>query len=897
MDEQREYPFEFSVVMPVYNTEQYLEEAIESVIEQTIGFEEKIQLILVNNATKDNSGAICERYAERYPNNIDYIVLKENCGPSGARNAGRFYVKGKYVNFMDSDDKWDKNAFAAAEEFWAGNEGKIDCVACRMLFFDGATGKHPLDFRFSKDQIVNIHARYNYLQLHVNSVFFTAQAVESLCFDEEMNHAEDTKYFNEIMLRKGKYGLLGLAIYNYRKRSSSDSLLNTVQKNADYYTEKLRKSLGFFIELSNRKYGRVIPYIQNMVIYALKYRISEQARGSISADVSQEALELMHEYLKNVSDKIILEQKGVYKEHKIFALSLKYGCDVREEIVVDNGEFYIGQQRIFAAKERVNCSLINIEVKNDVLHLDGRINLVLPKSSYEIVVKTNLVHEYPLEVYTLDQSVQKSCLGVKYHEVYGFRVAISMEELRTVQFILRYQGEEILLNVGFWLVTSLSGKLENTYCVIGKYICHYKDCCLFIEENSLRKRIFYERNLSHEIAQKSEPQTLLWRKLILLGKAIHKMFGKKLWLFMDQFSNAGDNAEDLFRYVCAQKNTNIRPVFCVARESDDYKRLKKIGAVIPYDSKIYRLVFAVCDVLISSQTFYNTHNTFYHRTEFLKDLFSHKTVYLQHGVIKDNHADTQSKHKKAVDLFVTTAHKEYESLLREHYGYDESVVKLTGLARYDELYKATFSKGGGSTVLLAPTWRRIAGLEWDENNQRYLYSDDFKKTDFFQFFNRLMNDKRIIMALQQNGYQMELQLHPRIWAQNIDFEENEFVKIQREKSSLEEAVVKTCLLITDYSSVAFDYAFANTPIIYTQFDKDSFYNNHAYTRGYFNYETMGFGPVCYDYESTVQAIVRSIENECVVEEKYVRRVNEFFAFRDDNNCERIYQEILKLTKT
>lgn len=73
MDEQREYPFEFSVVMPVYNTERYLEEAIESVIGQTIGFEEKIQLILVNNATRDSSGAICEQYAKRYPNNIDYI--------------------------------------------------------------------------------------------------------------------------------------------------------------------------------------------------------------------------------------------------------------------------------------------------------------------------------------------------------------------------------------------------------------------------------------------------------------------------------------------------------------------------------------------------------------------------------------------------------------------------------------------------------------------------------------------------------------------------------------------------------------------------------------------------------------------------------------------------------
>ena len=57
--------FLFSVIMPVYNTEEYLEEAIQSVIEQTIGFEENIQLILINDGSTDNSESICKKYQEK----------------------------------------------------------------------------------------------------------------------------------------------------------------------------------------------------------------------------------------------------------------------------------------------------------------------------------------------------------------------------------------------------------------------------------------------------------------------------------------------------------------------------------------------------------------------------------------------------------------------------------------------------------------------------------------------------------------------------------------------------------------------------------------------------------------------------------------------------------------
>lgn len=84
--------------MAVYNVEQFLAEAIESVLKQDIGFEENVQLILVNDGSKDSSGKICDFYQAKYPNNI-VVVHKENGGVSSARNEGLKYVEGKYINF------------------------------------------------------------------------------------------------------------------------------------------------------------------------------------------------------------------------------------------------------------------------------------------------------------------------------------------------------------------------------------------------------------------------------------------------------------------------------------------------------------------------------------------------------------------------------------------------------------------------------------------------------------------------------------------------------------------------------------------------------------------------------------------------------------------------------
>ena len=133
--------FIFTVIIPVYNVEKYLAETLDSVILQTVGFKENIQIILVNDGSTDKSGDICLEYVKKYPDNISYIE-KENGGVSSARNEAIPYIRGKYVNFLDADDCWKNNAFECVMTFFDEHYDKIDAVGCRKEFFGAKSGYH-----------------------------------------------------------------------------------------------------------------------------------------------------------------------------------------------------------------------------------------------------------------------------------------------------------------------------------------------------------------------------------------------------------------------------------------------------------------------------------------------------------------------------------------------------------------------------------------------------------------------------------------------------------------------------------------------------------------------------------------------------------------------------------
>ena len=205
--------FKFSVIIPIYNVEEYLEETIESVVNQSIGFEDSIQLILINDGSPDNSEDICIKYKEKYPENVIYHKQK-NAGVSAARNKGIELATGEFTTFLDSDDLWSENSFK--EMYKASIDNKdINIYSCKMVFFDAQKGNHPLNYKYKENKIVNILEDYEYPQLSSSSLFIKTSALEGHRYDKNIKYSEDNKFINEIIFEQEKMMMLKTPIYYF----------------------------------------------------------------------------------------------------------------------------------------------------------------------------------------------------------------------------------------------------------------------------------------------------------------------------------------------------------------------------------------------------------------------------------------------------------------------------------------------------------------------------------------------------------------------------------------------------------------------------------------------------------------------------------------------------------
>ena len=117
-----------SVIVPVYNVENYLRRCIDSLVSQTID-KKDMEVVLVDDGSTDESPAICDEYAERY--NYIRAFHIENNGVSNARNFGMDKAQGKFIMFLDSDDYLSKNSVGSIARFFNKNYDSVDVVTYR----------------------------------------------------------------------------------------------------------------------------------------------------------------------------------------------------------------------------------------------------------------------------------------------------------------------------------------------------------------------------------------------------------------------------------------------------------------------------------------------------------------------------------------------------------------------------------------------------------------------------------------------------------------------------------------------------------------------------------------------------------------------------------------------
>ncbi len=379
------------------------------------------------------------------------------------------------------------------------------------------------------------------------------------------------------------------------------------------------------------------------------------------------------------------------------------------------------------------------------------------------------------------------------------------------------------------------------------------------------------------------PRAFVLRASYFIAKPFKR---RPLWIISDRIMAAGDNGEALFRYSMAQK-ADVDIYFALSRKSADYRRIAGVGPVLDPHSLWYKLKFLMADKVVSSHADIEVTSPFLRQAPHFANLLKFDFVFLQHGITRHDMTDWLNRYEKNIQLFITAGRKEYDSILTLPYYYSKDKVLLGGFPRYDYLENKPKGK-----LIIAPTYRAsLVNTETNRDGMRG-YDPHFKHTEYFKFYNKLLGEDRILQALRKNTMTAEFYLHPNFSAQSVDFTQNELVSLPPYPYSYRRAFAEGNLLVSDYSSVVFDFAYLEKPVIYTKFDEDEFYAGHTYSKSdFFHDEDDGFGKVTRTYDELVDAIVSSIESGCVMEAKYKQRVRNFFYKHDQYNSKRVYDAI------
>ncbi|MDR1284615.1 MAG: bifunctional glycosyltransferase family 2 protein/CDP-glycerol:glycerophosphate glycerophosphotransferase [Campylobacteraceae bacterium] len=377
----------------------------------------------------------------------------------------------------------------------------------------------------------------------------------------------------------------------------------------------------------------------------------------------------------------------------------------------------------------------------------------------------------------------------------------------------------------------------------------------------------------------------------LLSTFNHQIQARKdrYWILMDRDVEADDSAEHLYRFIT--KNYPKQKIyFALKKNSVDWIRLKKDDFnLIEFGSASYLSYLKGADKLISS------HMDNY-VIRYRKDILKGKHfVCLQHGVIKDNLSAWLNN--MSIDLFITTTDKEYRSIAEDFTTYNmgtKEVVK-TGLARYDTLLERAKEISTQMKILIIPTWRRYLVGGKVGTSKKELF-DDFFDSKYAKAWFGLLKSKKLADLSQK--YNFKIQIFPHLNMQgyfnDVQFGNHIDIILRSNIINVQDIFTESSMLITDYSSVAFNMAYLHKETIYYQFDEDEFFARHTATKGYFDYRKDGFGAVVIDEENLLKEIESLMKRGGKPAKKYLERMQETFPVRDGQNCERIYRAILAL---
>ncbi|WP_405269138.1 CDP-glycerol:glycerophosphate glycerophosphotransferase [Methanobrevibacter sp.] len=903
--DELEYKFKFAVVMAIYNTGNYLSKAIDSIINQSIGFKDNVQLILVNDGSEDNSEQLCWEFYDRYPENI-VVLTQENLGQAAARNNGFKQVNAKYVTFTDSDDYLSLNAFEEVYNFFEEHFNETDIVSIPITFFEKVDAPHMLNDKFFKSRIIDLSKDPDNPQLHANSAFIKSDVFAEYEFPTNVISSEDVIAVNKILLEKKTLGVVNSAEYFYRKRYDESSTLDMANSKKEFFTDKLRDYYLHLFNYAKSIEGNAPAFLQYSLVYDLQWMLKEDL-SLLSDDEAEEFWLYFNEVLSFIDSKVIVNSKHIKEEVRRHFLLFIKNKDLHTEIKDDDVLIKIGDNELGSLGSH-KFWLDIVDIRDYALNISASLtSFIDPKYiSIEAVKFINdvVTDKFKVDYVKYDARGDLFLLSIPFQYKYNFDVSIPITpgEISKVKLQVTYHKDGNNENFNKDNIVELMLRLDRTIRVnisdLSKYqatdlnILYFNNNSFHIIPNSFKSNVKREMDnielLKNQLDNIDEikneyglnendlKEIIRLRTVYLMSFPFFKLFlrNKEIYLFEDRIGIADDNALQLFRYANTVKD-NVKKYFVLSRESKQFREVSKIGKALAYGSFKHKLLMLHADKIITTHPHESSINPFYSKERNLRPLIAgllnYKVYFLQHGVTKDNISSWLSKYLIDLSLITTVSEKESKSFLDEGYGYDESIIQNLGFPRFDNL-----EKKDNKQILIVPTWRK------NLSENQYL----FKDSEYFHNLNSFLNNPDLL-GICHDDYKIVFKPHPELDKFIGLFDIPKEIIVSSDES-YQELLNNSSILITDYSSVFFDFAYLKKPVIYYHPNED-----YHYEKSYFDYKTMGFGDIAKSEREVVDKLNEYVNNACRMEDTYQERVDEFFTYTDKNNSKRVYDWIFR----
>ncbi len=872
----REYNCKVSVIVPVYNVEQYIRPCLDSLIAQTIDHSQ-IEVLLINDGSTDSSLDICYEYAQSHF--IFKVFTKENEGVSATRNFGIRHATGKYIMFLDSDDTYTPNTCKLVTEFFDKHYDEVDVVSYYDQYYQDGKPLPP-------------HTRYKYMTrtgvYDLEKTIFAFQvrlniAVKNLFeenkyFDEDMMYQEDQKYCCHMVADKLKLGFVKEAQYNYLKNDTS-----IVATSTNVITI-FDNTIAFFEEIFNRYPEQVPEYYQSLFIHDCGWKLKQHCLFPYhyQGEEFEKQYARLIALFKRLDVDTVMKAPTVDNFHKYYFLQLM--C--REEIMVypevEQLSVLHGDKVL---KTETSCEIIVNKIKH---RKDKLLFLAMFKSMYGAFTgKPNIyaieqtaegTREQKLEVFLSSDSYYKA--RELTNHFWAFYYEPDMNVVESFELFVEVCGVRYPARYYFMPNTPLTGAAKRKTTLVG-------DHSLTFEKNVFTLRKITEAEKKRLI--NAYTATVKNKTCISIRNEAIKYLGKRIWIYYDCKNVKGDNGYYQFEHDC-QKDDGIERYYISNNPPEfmaEYVKKELFPQVVMFGSIKHKILFASAEKILTAFVEpYNYNPLTPEEYNSLSDLFRYELIYLQHGILHATLPWKYTPERSLADKLVVSSYFEQENF-RDNYNFREQDILPTGMGRFSRIAPKTETEETTRRILFAPTWRQYlisqaADGTWIPEEKKFL------KSNYFKQFNDFFSSEELAAALEEHNCILEVKMHPifEIYEPLFEVKSDRIQMVDTNRNQRDYD-----MFITDFSSFTFDFAYCKLPIMY--FVPDIYEFNaglNQYRKLDLPFE-KAFGALVTDAESAVAEVIEVIKRGFKPDAEYQKRMDEFYLPMEDC-CGKLYDLLM-----